>query len=229
VTYDIVFIHRDLGQPFEAAVEAALRGDPLPDRLRTSWLERLQPVMRRTFGTAEVDDRSAEPEIRDPSSGLRLVVRGGGVVIEVPEDPDGDAVELMRRTYGLAKEVERVTGLEGYDTQLEEPISLFPATGPPPRPRTNGAAGAHSAAARTARPQDTGPQVAPGSLDPGDLPKPGRFPGLAGGSLWRDDDERATGGARTAAASAGARDASDQDDHHADGKPRRRWWRLWAP
>jgi hypothetical protein len=215
VTYDIVFIHRDLGQTFEAAIESALRGDPLSERLRTSWLERLEPVMRATFGNTEVDERHDEPEIRDPLSAMRLVIRGGGVVIEVPEDPsDGDAVELMQRAYGLAKEVERVTGLEGYDTVLEEPISFLPASGPPPS-----RIAATRSRAQPARAVESGQQVTPGAVQPGEPPRPGAMSPV-GGPLWRDDEDEAAVGAT---ATAGPADGNAGEGE----RPRRPWWRFW--
>jgi len=224
VTYDIVFIHRDLGQSFESATQA-LHAEPLPDRLRGSWLERLQPVMAATFGDAQVDAAAAEPEIADPRTGLRLLIRGGGVVVEVPEDPvAGDALDLMARTYALSREIERVTGLEGWDTRLHEPISFISSDPPPPpaRPAAAGKTGPDRGRRGSARPPGAG------------SPRPGEATGVgaaAGATPGRpgteipgvDSDDWAE---RAGLLRPGDRSEPDEPAVQAD-EPRRKWWRFW--
>ncbi|MGH8893930.1 MAG: hypothetical protein ACRDWY_11590, partial [Actinomycetes bacterium] len=131
MSYDIYFVRRDPGQTFEDALddleESFEDGDPgdLTDADLESW-ELLVPRAREILGDVEVDeddDSSRELTARDTGVELRLI--RGEIEIHVPDDRVGaeDPVELMGRVYDLARVVEDVTGLEGYDPQVGEPVS----------------------------------------------------------------------------------------------------------
>lgn len=135
MTFEIVFIHRSLGQSFDSAMEEAFEGDPASEQLRDSWYDRLQRIMRQSFGEVSVGKSAGTREITDPQSGLHLVLKGAGVIMEIPEAGSGtDDAELLQRAHILSKEIERVTGLEGWDTRLEKPTASMSGLLPPPSP-----------------------------------------------------------------------------------------------
>lgn len=130
MSYDIFFVRRDPGQSFEDALdelENSFRdGDPADlteDEL--DWWAELLPQGREILGEVEVaEDGDVGRELTATGSGIELTMLSGEVTIHVP-DPAGDVdeVALMSTVYELARAVEEVTGLEGYDPQLGEPVS----------------------------------------------------------------------------------------------------------
>jgi hypothetical protein len=132
MSYDIFFVRRDPGQTFEDAldgVEDSYEGGdpgPLTEQDLEFW-DAVQPLARQILGDQlEITQDGAETrELTDPATGIGLTLLEGEFEIHVPEDrPDGaDSVALMSKVYDLARAVEDVTGLEGYDPQLEEPVS----------------------------------------------------------------------------------------------------------
>jgi hypothetical protein len=131
VSYDIYFVRRDPGQSFEDALDAteeSFEGDPGPLSAHEleQWDEVL-PVAREVLG--DVDEFSDETtrELSDPTTGIQLSLFNGEMAIHVPFTDDAEQdVDVMDRVYDLARAVERVTGLEGYDPQLQEPVSDQP-------------------------------------------------------------------------------------------------------
>jgi hypothetical protein len=130
MSYDIYFLRRDPGQSFEDALDELESsfpdGDPADlteDEL--DWWAELLPQGREILGDVEVvEDGDVARELTATSSGIELTMLSGEVTIHVP-DPAGDVdeVALMSTVYELARAVEEVTGLEGYDPQLGEPVS----------------------------------------------------------------------------------------------------------
>jgi hypothetical protein len=132
MSYDIFFVRRDPGQTLGDALadveESYEGGDPGP--LTAEDLEQwdaVLPVARAILGsTAEITQDDEETrELTDPVSGIGLTLVSGEFQVHVPEHRtagDGDAA-LMSTVYDLARAVEDATGLEGYDPQLEQPIS----------------------------------------------------------------------------------------------------------
>ena len=130
MSYDIYFVRRDPGQSFEDALdelESSFQdGDPADlteDEL--DWWAELLPQAREILGEVEVaGDGDVARELTATGSGIELTMLNGEVTIHVP-DPAGDVdeVALMSTVYELARAVEDVTELEGYDPQLGEPVS----------------------------------------------------------------------------------------------------------
>ena len=130
MSYDIFFVRRDPGQTFEDALdeleESFENGDPgeLTDVDLERW-DALLPLAREILGDVVVDDADEESrELTAVRSGVELTLIQGEIAIRVPDDrAPADDVELMAAVYELARAVEDVTGLEGYDPQLNEPVS----------------------------------------------------------------------------------------------------------
>lgn len=140
MSYDIYFVRRDPGQTFEDALDdlesSFENGDPgeLTDVDLEHW-EALLPQAREILGDIEVDESDEETrELTATASGIELRLITGEVEIHVPERHiAGDDVGLMSTVYELARAVEDVTGLEGFDPQLGEPVSDQPNAGAPSR------------------------------------------------------------------------------------------------
>jgi hypothetical protein len=133
MSYDIFFVRRDPGQTFEDALdelEASFEnGDPgeLTEVDLEHW-DALLPFAREILGEITVDDEDEETrELTAVASGVELSMIQGEIAIRVPDERGpGDDLDLMTAIYELARAVEDVTGLEGYDPQLGEPVSDLP-------------------------------------------------------------------------------------------------------
>jgi hypothetical protein len=129
VSYDIYFVRRDPGQSFEDALDAteeSFEGDPGPlSAVELEQWDDVLPVAREVLG--DVDEFSDETtrELSDPKTGIQLSLFNGEMAIHVPYAAD----DVMDRVHDLARAVERVTGLEGYDPQLQEPVTEQPGGG----------------------------------------------------------------------------------------------------
>ena len=140
MSYDIFFVRRDPGQTFEDALddlEASFEnGDPgeLTDVDLERW-DALLPLAREILGDVVVDDADEETrELTATRTGVELTMIQGEIAIRVPDDrAPADDLELMAAVYELARAVEEVTGLEGYDPQLGEPVSDTPDDETPTR------------------------------------------------------------------------------------------------
>ncbi len=132
MSYDIFFVRRDPGQTFEdalAGVEEGFAGGdpgPLSEGEREQW-DALVPRARALLGDGvelTLDDEETR-ELTDPATGIGLKLVEGEFEIHVPEAAvrAGDDIALMSTVYALARAVEDVTGLEGFDPQLGESVS----------------------------------------------------------------------------------------------------------
>lgn len=122
MSYDLYFLAREPGQSWDEALAAAEESDAetLPGDLLAAW-ERIVPEAQEILGTLDeqVDDDLLQ--LTAPDSGLQLTIVPGEVTITVPDDEPG--AELMAEVYDLAELVERETGREGYDPQLDKSVS----------------------------------------------------------------------------------------------------------
>jgi hypothetical protein len=140
MSYDIFFVRRDPGQTFEDALDdlegTFENGDPgeLTDVDIEHW-DALLPLAREILGDVEVDDEDEESrELTARATGVELTLIRGEIEIHVPDDrAPGDDLDLMSTVYELARAVEDVTGMEGYDPQLGEPVSDRPDDETPKR------------------------------------------------------------------------------------------------
>lgn len=128
MSYDIYFVRRDPGQSFEDAldeIEESFEGDPGP--LAAADLEQWEtilPLARRILGDVAVFEDQTTRELSDGTTGIELALFNGEVALRVPFGEVGEgSVEVMGKVYELARAIERATGLEGYDPQLEEPVT----------------------------------------------------------------------------------------------------------
>lgn len=148
MSYDIFFLRRDPGQSFTDALdelERGFEGGSLAE-LDAEDLEQWDELLgraREVLGEVEVVETEDDTtrELVAPSSRVELTFVRGEIEIHVPQPGrDVDTVELMRTVYELARVVEDVTGLEGYDPQVGEPVSDLVTDRPAPRrePRGDG-------------------------------------------------------------------------------------------
>jgi hypothetical protein len=136
VSYDIYFVRRDPGQSFEDALdatEASFEGDPGPlTPVELEQWEEVLPAARRVLGHVEEFGNETTRELSDPKTGIQLSLFNGEMAIHIPfAGIAEESVDVMARVHDLARAVERVTGLEGYDPQTGLPITEQPggATG----------------------------------------------------------------------------------------------------
>ena len=145
MSYDIYFVRRDPGQTFADALDAteeSYGGDPSP--LGSAQLEQWERIIARARklldGIEEFATDVKSRELSDATTGIQLSMIADEVSITVPsERPDQDPAALMAKIYALARVVEAETGLEGYDPQLQAPITdpaQRPAAPPPPAATT---------------------------------------------------------------------------------------------
>jgi hypothetical protein len=166
VSYDIYFVRRDPGQTFADALDATEEsydgGDPGP--LGSAELEQWDRIIARAGQILDGIEEFAtvnSRELADSATGIQLSMIADEVSITVPsERPQQDAVSLMAKVYALARVVEDETGLEGYDPQLQEPITdprqrlaaSTPASSLPPAPASATAAASQATPASPAKP-----------------------------------------------------------------------------
>ena len=141
MSYDIFFVRRDPGQTFEDALDGVEDGfegsdpGPLSEGEREQW-DALVPRARTILGeTVELTlDDDEVRELTDRATGIGLKYVAGEFEIHVPDASMAvdDDLALMTTVYELARAVEDVTGLEGFDPQVGEPVS---DARPPVRPR----------------------------------------------------------------------------------------------
>ena len=124
MSYDIFFVRRDPGQTFEDALDGVEdsyeSGDPGP--LTEADLELWEAVLpqAREFLGDQVEitqDDEETRELTDPTTGIGITLLEGELEIHIPN-------------YDLARALEEATGLEGYDPQLDEPVSDTSDTSP---------------------------------------------------------------------------------------------------
>jgi hypothetical protein len=137
MSYDIFFVRRDPGQTFEDALDGVEdsyeSGDPGPltEEDLELW-EAVLPQAREILGDqVEITQHDEETrELTDPATGIGITLLEGELEIHVPHHQAGAGSEVMSTVYDLARALEEATGLEGYDPQLDEPVSDTSDTSP---------------------------------------------------------------------------------------------------
>jgi hypothetical protein len=138
MSYDIFFVRRDPGQTFEDALDGVENsyesGDPGPLSAEDLELwDTVLPQVREILGDqVEItQDDDETRELTDPATGIGITLLEGELEIHVPDTAAGaDDIGVMSTVYDLARAIEDATGLEGYDPQLEEPVSDTRDTSP---------------------------------------------------------------------------------------------------
>jgi hypothetical protein len=126
VSYDIYFLNRHEGQTWDEALEA-LEGDAeeveLSPEMIYAW-DRILPQARALLGEVDVFEDGESLELTHHPTGMQFSIFAGEAGITVPYWHSGDdAGRVIAMAYALAAVVERETGLEGYDPQVERPVS----------------------------------------------------------------------------------------------------------
>ena len=126
MSYDIYFVRRDPGQSFEDALdatEASFEGDPGPlSPVELEQWDEVLPVAREVLGDVEEFSDETTRELSDRNTGIELSLFNGEIAIHVPVAQQEQGGSVMTRVYELARAIERVTGLEGYDPQTSAPV-----------------------------------------------------------------------------------------------------------
>ncbi len=139
MSYDIFFVRRDPGQTFEDALDGVEdsfeSGDPGPltEEDLELW-DAVLPQAREILGDqVEITQDDEETrELTDPATGIGITLLEGELEIHVPDSQTGADSVVMSTVYDLARALEEATGLEGYDPQLDEPVSDTSDTSPDP-------------------------------------------------------------------------------------------------
>lgn len=129
--YDVVFLRREPGQSWdEAFAERQTQVEDTGAAIRKlgpaeieAW-DRIVARTREALGEVEATTTAIVGELVHAPTGIEISVSAGEAGITVPYRHSGDAaLEVMSQVYALAHIVEDETGFEGYDIQLEEPVS----------------------------------------------------------------------------------------------------------
>jgi hypothetical protein len=137
VSYDIYFLNRRPDQSWGEALEeledqdeaVEVEGLVLPGLIE-AW-DRIVPRARGLLGEIELFENGESCELTHQATGIQASVFIDEVAITVPYWHAGDEAErILSLVYALAAMIEHETGMEGYDPQVERPISeLSPQQG----------------------------------------------------------------------------------------------------
>jgi hypothetical protein len=122
VSYDLTFVPRLPGQPWNEALEAAEEaGGASPDA--AAWSEILTAA-RALLGDVDVDRDDDSFELTHEATGIQASYDGAAAAISVPYWYTGaGARAVVAQLYGLGRAMETATGLSGYDPQLERALA----------------------------------------------------------------------------------------------------------
>jgi hypothetical protein len=132
MSYDIILYRRQPEQTWEEAREAEeaailAQGDepdpPLTREDLAAW-ERILRQAREYLDEVTVTEGDFWHELDHAETGIQLGFRHGSAGISVPYWTGGDAAAaVLGKAYYLALIVERETGLEAYDPQVEAAVA----------------------------------------------------------------------------------------------------------
>ncbi|NUS31372.1 MAG: hypothetical protein HOV92_45165 [Streptomyces sp.] len=131
MSYDIYFINLRPGQSWAEAIEeleAATEDadQPVPPELLDAW-DRIVPHARELLGEVDLFESGETYELGHDDTGIQLSIFVNEVAITIPYWHTGDkAAQALNQAYALAAVVERETGLQAYDPQVELPLSELP-------------------------------------------------------------------------------------------------------
>jgi hypothetical protein len=136
VSYDIYFLNRRPDQSWDEALEELEEDQDVeveglvPPELIEAW-DRIVPRARGLLGEIELFENGETCELTHHATGIQASVFIDEVAITVPYWHTGDEAErILGSVYALAAMIEHETGMEGYDPQVERPISeLAPQQG----------------------------------------------------------------------------------------------------
>ncbi|MEU5161652.1 hypothetical protein AB0G74_18865 [Streptomyces sp. NPDC020875] len=133
MTYDIMFLRVPPGRTFDETLTELNSGydpdaDPVPmnltGELRAVWDELVERVSREVGPVTTEEFPYSLTLWRDgPAGHLQLDYTGDTAGIEIPyRYPGRQALPIMTEAYRIARIVEEVGGLEGYDHEVGQPV-----------------------------------------------------------------------------------------------------------
>jgi hypothetical protein len=123
MSYDLIFVPRSDDQSWDDALEAAEEADSDKRPSGETWA-RLGAAARQVLGEVSVFEGAHNYELTHEPTGIQLSYYAEEAGIKVPYwHRGGDAQAVVTVMYRLGEAVQAVTGLLGYDPQLELPLS----------------------------------------------------------------------------------------------------------
>ncbi len=126
-------MRRRAGEPWERALAAVERlTAPVPGRApldgaRQAQWERTVESARAILGEVDVTGNPTRAELHHRRTGMLVTLSQDSAAISVPHAHNGgDALDLMQQVYALARVIQTETDLQGYDQQLDEPVTDAP-------------------------------------------------------------------------------------------------------
>ncbi|MEU7994100.1 hypothetical protein AB0B83_02000 [Micromonospora sp. NPDC049060] len=123
MSYDLIFVPRTDDQSWDDALDAAEEADS--DELPSggAWA-RLLAAARQVLGEVSVFEGAHNYELTHEETGIQVNYYAQGAEITVPYWHRGEAARVVvEAIHQLGEVVQMVTGLPGYDPQLELPLS----------------------------------------------------------------------------------------------------------
>ncbi|MFF4894414.1 hypothetical protein [Micromonospora chersina] len=123
MSYDLIFVPRSDDQSWDDALEAA-EGADTDERPGAETWARLVVAARQVLGEVSLFEGAHNYELTHEPTGIQLSYYAEEAGIRVPYwYRGGDAQAIVTAMYRLGEAVQAVTGLPGYDPQLELPLS----------------------------------------------------------------------------------------------------------
>ncbi|MEU2613933.1 hypothetical protein ABZ570_20455 [Micromonospora sp. NPDC007271] len=123
MSYDLIFVPRSDDQSWDDALDAAEEADSDERPSGEAWA-RLVAVARQVLGEVSVFEGTHHYELTHEPTGIQVSYFAEEAGITVPYWYRGGAAQaIVKAMYQLGEAVQAVTGLPGYDPQLELPLS----------------------------------------------------------------------------------------------------------
>ncbi|MEH0821490.1 MULTISPECIES: hypothetical protein [unclassified Micromonospora] len=123
MSFDLIFVPRSDDQSWDDALDAAEEAES-DERPRAEAWARLVAAARQVLGEVSVFEGAHNYELTHEPTGIQISYYADEAGITVPYWYRGeDARVIVTALYQLGEAVQKVTGLPGYDPQLELPLS----------------------------------------------------------------------------------------------------------
>ncbi|MEV6515964.1 hypothetical protein AB0M37_09255 [Micromonospora chalcea] len=123
MSYDLIFVPRGDDQSWEDALKAAAEADG-GERPRAEAWDRIVAAARQVLGEVSVFEGADNYELTHEPTGVQVSYYADEVGVTVPYwYRGGGARAVVTAVYQLGAAVESVTGLSGYDPQVELPLA----------------------------------------------------------------------------------------------------------
>ena len=123
MSYDLIFVPRGDDQSWDDALKAASEADGA-ERPRADAWARIVAAARQVLGEVSVFEGADNYELTHEPTGVQVSYYADEVGVTVPYwYRGGGARAVVTAVYQLGAAVESVTGLSGYDPQVELPLA----------------------------------------------------------------------------------------------------------